>query len=115
MSGNFFIDAIIVSLLLGIVGFWWTSVRAKEIALSHARTLCKREGVQLLDYTVALQKIRLSRSSGGSAALRREYKFEFTAEGQHRDQGSVALVGHALANAYLPYKRDADGNRVFIH
>jgi len=47
--------------------------------------------------------------------MRREYKFEFTAEGQHRDQGSVTLNGHQLVNVHLPYTRDADGNRVFVH
>jgi len=114
MSGQFFINAFLLAIIAGGIGFWWTSTRARELALNHARILCKREGVQLLDYTVALRKIRLGNRAGGSACLRRVYGFEFTAEGSYRDSGSVTLNGHTLINAYLPYTRDEDGNRVFV-
>jgi len=115
MTGNFFADVILLALAAGVLGFWWTGSRAKELAVSHARNLCEREAVQLLDYTVALQKISLGQSASGSKCLRREYRFEFTAEGNFRDQGTVALNGHALANVYLPYTRDEQGNRVFVN
>lgn len=115
MTGNFFVDIILLGLLAAVLGFWWTGSRAKELAISHARSLCARESVQLLDYTVALKKISLSQSASGAKCLRREYKFEFTAEGSYRDQGTVTLNGHSLADVYLPYTRDEEGNRVFIH
>jgi len=63
----------------------------------------------------ALQKMSMGRSASGNACLRREYRFEFTAEGSYRDTGTVTLNGHALANVYLPYTRDEQGNRVFVH
>lgn len=115
MTGNFFVDIILLGLVAAILGLWWTGSRAKELAVSHAGTLCARESVQLLDYTVALQKISLAQSASGSKCLRREFKFEFTAEGNYRDQGTVALNGHSLVNVYLPYTRDEQGNRVFVH
>lgn len=115
MSGNFFVDVLLLSMAAAVLGLWWTGSRAKELAVNHARNLCNREGVQLLDYTVALQKMSLGQSATGSKCVRREYRFEFTAEGNYRDQGTVALNGHALANVYLPYTRDEDGNRVFVH
>lgn len=115
MTGNFFADILLLGLAAAVIGLWWTGSRAKELAVSHARNLCERESVQLLDYTVALQKISLGQSASGSKCLRREYRFEFTAEGSHRDQGTVSLNGHALANVYLPYTRDEQGNRVFTH
>jgi len=115
MTGYFFVDLLLLLLAAAVLGFWWTGSRAKELAVGHARTLCNREAVQLLDYTVALQKVKMGRTASGNACLRREYRFEFTAEGNYRDQGSVALNGHALANVYLPYTRDADGNRVFVN
>lgn len=114
MTGYFFLDAVLLVSAAVILALWWTGSRAKELAVGHARTLCKRESVQLLDYTVALQKMKLARSKSGNACFRREYKFEFTAEGNHRDSGSVALNGHALVNVYLPYTRDEEGNRVFV-
>jgi len=115
MTGHFFLDAILVLLVCGVIGLWWTGIRAKELATEHARLLCRRESVQLLDYTVALKKMRLARSQTGSASLKREYSFDFTAEGQHRDQGSVLLNGHTLIRVNLPYTRDEDGNRVFLN
>lgn len=115
MTGNFFTNVLLLVAGASIVGFWWTGSRAKELAVGHARALCEREAVQLLDYTVALNKIRIGRSASGNACLRREYNFEFTAEGSYRDKGSVALNGHVLARVYLPYTRDADGNRVFVN
>ena len=115
MSGNFFVDILLLGLVAAVIGFWWTGSRAKELATSHARKLCERESVQLLDYTVAVQKISLGQLSSGSKCLRREYCFEFTAEGNYRDQGTVALNGHTLANVYLPYTRDEEGNRVFVN
>lgn len=115
MTGNFFINVLLLAAVATVVGFWWTGMRAKELAVGHARSLCEREAVQLLDYTVALNKMSIGRSASGNACLRREYNFEFTAEGNYRDQGNVALNGHVLSRVYLPYTRDADGNRVFLN
>ncbi len=115
MSGNFFVDVLLLCIAAAVLSLWWTGSRAKELAVNHARNLCNREGVQLLDYTVALQKMSLGQSATGSKCVRREYRFEFTAEGNYRDQGTVTLNGHALANVYLPYTRDEEGNRVFVH
>lgn len=115
MTGHFFTNVLLLAAAAAAIGFWWTGSRAKELAIGHARNLCAHEGVQLLDYTVALHKMSLGRSASGNACLRREYNFEFTAQGSYRDRGSVALNGHALAKVYLPYTRDADGNRVFVN
>jgi len=115
MTGNFFTNTLILAAIAAAIGFWWTSSRAKELAVGYARHLCDREAVQLLDYTVALHKMSIVRGASGNACFRREYKFEFTAEGSFRDQGSVVLNGHTLAKVFLPYTRDADGNRVFIN
>lgn len=115
MTGNFFANALMLTGVAMVLGLWWTGSRAKELAVGYARSLCVREEVQLLDHTVALRKFNIGRSASGNACLRREYSFEFTAEGSYRDQGSVVLNGHALAKVYLPYTRDADGNRVFVN
>ena len=90
-------------------------MKAKDIAIQHARKLCNRESVQLLDYTVALKHIKPARKVSGASAWRREYQFDFTVHGEHRDQGTVTLLGHTLVHSYLPYIRDESGNRVFVH
>ena len=98
-----------------VVGLWWNGIRAKELAVSHARAACDRERLQLLDQTVAMTKMRVSRSEKGSTCLRRDYRFEFTQHGTHRDAGTVSMNGHALVGVTLPFTRDEEGNRVFLH
>ncbi len=114
MAGNFFQNLMFIALIAAVIGYWWTGMRAKETAVAHAKRLCKRESVQLLDQTVALKKLRLGRDKAGNACLRREYRFEFTVAGEHRDQGKIVLNGKSLHQASLPFTRDEDGNRVFL-
>jgi len=76
------------------LGLWWNGIKAKELAVKHGREACKKADLQLLDQTVALHRAKISRSKHGSACLRREYRFEFTQHGTHRDAGTVTMNGH---------------------
>lgn len=113
MSGNALLDILLLAVPAAIIGLWWTGTRAKELATDHARKACQREQVQFLDATVAIKRYRLARSSSGSTCLRRDYRFEFTNHGAHRDYGGVSMRGHELLRVEFPYKRDAEGNRVY--
>ena len=93
---------------------WWNGARARELALAHARRACKQAQVQLLDQTVALQRVAVSRNGGGNLCLERQYRFEYTQQGTYRDNGTVSMWGHELRGVSLPYARDEDGNRVFL-
>ena len=97
------------------VALWWSGARARELAVGHARAACRREGVQFLDQTVALARVRPARSAAGGATLEREFAFEFTHRGEHRDVGRVLMRGPALVRVSFPYLRDEHGNRVFVH
>ncbi|MBX2836516.1 MAG: DUF3301 domain-containing protein [Gammaproteobacteria bacterium] len=103
-------------LLLPIGGavLWWNGVRAKELAVAHARKACRTEQLQFLDQTVALKRLRLSRSESGASCFQRVFEFEFTLEGAHRDRGTVELKGFSLVRVFLPYLRDSDGNRIYL-
>lgn len=84
----------IVLALVGVTGwFWFNSVRAREAGMRAARDGCAREGVQLLDDTVACRSTRFGRDDDGRVALRRVYDFEYSGSGQDRYRGSVALLG----------------------
>ena len=115
MTGYLLLDLALLGIPLAIGGLWWTGTRAKELAIEHARAACRRESVQLLDQTVSLNRIRLARSATGAMCLRRNYGFEFTQEGAHRDHGTITMRGHTLLRVHFPYTRDVDGNRVFLH
>ncbi|MDH3281413.1 MAG: DUF3301 domain-containing protein [Gammaproteobacteria bacterium] len=85
--------------LLGM-WFWFDSMRARERAILGAKTLCEREGLQFLDDTVALKRIRLGMSAGG-VRLQRTYRFEYATTGSIRYQGYIVVVGSEPAHVAL--------------
>lgn len=95
--------------------FWWTSARARELAVEHARRACHQRQVQFLDQSVALTRLRPARSARGSATWRRDYRFEFTNHVDFRDTATVTMAGHALLRVSFPYTRDAEGHRIYVH
>jgi hypothetical protein len=115
MTGNAFLDLLVLAIPASLVGFWWTSARARELAIEHARRTCQQQQLQFLDQTVSLSKIRLSRTSTGSSCFRREFGFEFTDYGEFRDGATVIMRGNALERVHFPYIRDEQGNRIYTH
>lgn len=80
-------------LLLGAIGLWWaTSVAARDRAIAAARRLCRDQGWQLLDETVALAGLRPVRGERG-LQLERRYRFDFSSDGGERSAGGIRLVG----------------------
>lgn len=80
-----------------LVWFWYDTIRAREAGLQVARATCQREGVQLLDDTVACRSTRLARDDNGRMVLRRVYDFEYSGSGNDRYRGSVMIMGKDVA------------------
>jgi len=76
----------LLQLLLVLAGFyvWQNALRARELARIFSRDLCSQARVQLLDQTVALQRLKLVRVAGRGLLLRRDYSFEFSVDGRDR-------------------------------
>lgn len=87
--------------LAGVVAFWWYGMRAREVATAVVRRACRRDGLQLLDETVALQRLRPARDPNGRFCWRRTYRFEFLAASERRHEGAVELVGYRPAGLSL--------------
>jgi len=87
--------------LCALLFFWWSNTQSRETAIKLARTACTRCGVQLLDETVTLQKLRPSRSPKGHMSIARWYTFEFSASGNDRKSGIVGLLGNDLLQMHL--------------
>ena len=85
---------------LGLLGlfawFWMDTLRAREAALAAARRACEAEGLQLLDETVAVERLRPARNDEGRLALRRDYLFEYSRDGADRHRGALTLLGREL-------------------
>ncbi|BAL24381.1 DUF3301 domain-containing protein [Azoarcus sp. KH32C] len=88
--------------LLSVIGlclagwFWLDCIRMREIGVQAARAACRREGVQLLDDTVATRSLRFARDDEGRACLQRVYEFEYSNSGNDRQTGSVMLRGREV-------------------
>ncbi|MDG4594646.1 MAG: DUF3301 domain-containing protein [Candidatus Contendobacter sp.] len=91
MSFSFLIGFFVVS---GVgLWFWRDSLGAREQARAASSRACRQSGVQLLDDTVALERLWWRRDRDGRLRLERLYLFEFTDTGVVRRTGSVLLVG----------------------
>lgn len=103
--GNLFIFMLVVA----GAAWWWRTHGVRERALALAKQHCAREGVELLDEAIALQRFRLRRDGRGNLRLAREYAFEFTATGQERYAGSIAMFGQHLGRVELaPFRMEPE-------
>lgn len=91
MSFSFLIGFL---LIVGIVLlFWRDSLGAREQAQAASSRACRQSNVQLLDDTVALERLWLRRDRDGRLKWERLYVFEFTDSGHRRQTGIVLMVG----------------------
>lgn len=92
-----------ISLLAVAVAIWaWLdALSAHEHAIRAGRSLCHEAGVQLLDQTVSLKRVRVARRDGLPTFVRR-YGFEISLDGSDRHRGHLDLAGHRLEAWSLP-------------
>lgn len=82
---------------MGLGGwYWFSSTRVRELAVDAARRATQSADVQLLDQTVALARVSMSRDSGGQWRLWRQYRFEYSREGVERETGHIIMLGRRL-------------------
>ena len=90
--------------IVAAIAFWVDSLRARERALAAGRAACERNGLQLLDETVAGAGLRLGRDAEGWLRFRRVFVFEFSDNGNNRRRGSVTVLGAEVQDLYIePY------------
>jgi len=83
---------------------WQNALRTRDLARILSRDLCSQAHVQLLDQTVALQRLKLVRVPARGLLLRRDYDFEFSIDGKDRHRGSLSILDGSLLvhNLALP-------------
>jgi len=97
-------DFVVAIVLLGLLGFWWDSLGARQVAREAGRRICEREGAQFLDDTVAISRLRLQRNSRGRLVFYREYRFEYSLSGEERLRGSVNLLGKQVLRVEMGWQ-----------
>ena len=85
-----------ILVLAGLAWLWLDSLKAREVAVRAAREVCMAEGLQLLDWTVAITSLKLARNESGRIQIQRAYDFEYSDTGNNRLKGSVVLRGHRV-------------------
>lgn len=97
-------DNILFLLLLGAaLWFWMDNLRAREAAIRAAKNACRMRGVQLLDETVGMAALKPRRGPDGRMRFARRYRFEFSANGVHRNLGEIKLLGHVLEGVEMSF------------
>lgn len=94
-----------------VVWFWLDTLRARERAIFLCRQLCHVRNLQLLDQTVALDRLTAARDAAGRVRLRRRYRFEFTRDGDARDRGTIVMLGAMMESMEMP----TEGGRTYEH
>ena len=79
-----------------IAWLWLDSLKAREIAVTAARSACRAENLLLLDDTVAISNVKPARDDDGQVKLQRAYNFEYSDTGNNRLRGSLVLRGHRV-------------------
>jgi Protein of unknown function (DUF3301) len=95
-------ELILLALMLLAAWFWQDSIAKREIAVMLGRELASRYQLQLLDETVACNKIRLGRDNRGHAQILRVYAFEVSANGAERMECNLQMLGKQLQTWHIP-------------
>jgi hypothetical protein len=94
-------DMLVLLALGTTAGVWLKLSTARERAVREARTQCLQHGLQLLDETVGLRRIRLRRVNG-QRHVERCYDFEVSIDGHDRQPGRLWMIGSTLSSLSLP-------------
>lgn len=94
-------EVVALALLAALGWFWLSSLRVREHALAAGRHACAEAGVQFLDDTVALARIRLARNDLGQLQFARLYRFEFSNTGDNRRRGNIRVLGEHVESVEM--------------
>ena len=88
---------ILVVLALGLAcAYFFGSIRVRELAVRAVGQASRRDDFQLLDQSVHIKRVSLSRDSEGRWRIWRQYRFDYSYDGVERQQGFVIMLGKRL-------------------
>lgn len=81
----------------GLFGLYFLSaMRVRELAVQAVTLASRRDNFQLLDQSVHIRRISLSRDDAGRWRIWRQYRFDYSYDGVERRQGFVVMLGRQL-------------------
>ena len=93
----FTLGEVLVLFTLGASGLYFLSaIRVRELAIQAVAQASRRDDFQLLDQSVHIQRISVSRNTSGSWQIWRQYRFDYSYDGVERRQGHVIMLAKQL-------------------
>lgn len=87
---------LVVFLFGGLCLYFLSAIRVRELALQAVARSAKQDDYQLLDQSVHIRRVSLSRDNGGRWRVWRQYRFDYSYDGVNRRQGHVIMLGRKL-------------------
>lgn len=94
-------DLLIVVFAVALAAYRLSAMRVRELAIAAAERSTQMADVQLLDQTVSLARVSLSRDRAGRWRIWRQYRFEYSHDGFERETGDIIMLGHRLEAVLL--------------
>lgn len=76
--------------------YFLDAIRVRELALQAVQRAGERDDFQLLDQSVHINRLSLSRDERGRWKIWRQYRFDYSFDGVRREQGFVIMLGKRL-------------------
>lgn len=95
-------ELILLVVLVAVTWFWMDSLDKRERAVQLGRELGAKLNLQLLDETVACNKLWLARNRRGHVQFLRRYAFDMSANGNDRLSCHLTLLGGQLHAWHIP-------------
>ncbi|MFV0275696.1 MAG: DUF3301 domain-containing protein [Parahaliea sp.] len=93
----FSLGDVLLLLLFGLVClFFLDAIRVRELALQAVERAGERDDFQLLDQSVHINRVSLSRDRNRRWRIWRQYRFDYSFDGVLREQGFVIMLGRHL-------------------
>jgi hypothetical protein len=89
-------DVVALLVLGGLCLYFLGAVRVRELAVKAVQAASLRDDFQLLDQSVHVQRLSLSRDDSGRWRIWRQYRFDYSYDGVERRQGFVVMLGKQL-------------------
>ena len=89
-------DLIMLFVLGATCLYFLSALRVRELAVQAVGLASRRDDFQLLDQSVHIRRISLSRDETGRWRIWRQYWFDYSFDGVERRKGLVIMLGKQL-------------------
>ena len=95
-------SAILVLLIIVLLArIWYSAQHCRDVAIVAARDACARQGLQFLDGSAALRRLRPGFTRSEGPFMSRTYTFEYSADGFERRSGCILLHNARITTVLL--------------